>query len=89
MHYGTVLLTINMSEKLKVDGTSFSDAGSLVMSATSRARFVREIQNTEKAKQIWGHKNYYLPGVFFLSVQDWIKTKVVLWASVVKQYSMR
>ena len=55
---------------------------------TSRARFASEIWNTEKAKQIWGHKNYYLPGVFFLSVRVWMKTKVVFWALVVKKFSI-
>ena len=74
----TTMLKYKKKLDIKVDGTSFSDAGSLVMTATSRARFVREIQNTEKEKQIRGHKNYYLPSVFFLSVRDWIKTKVVL-----------
>ena len=32
-----------MVNEIKVDGTSFPDAGSLVTTVTSRARFVREI----------------------------------------------
>ena len=77
---------------LKVDGTSFSDAESLVTTAHLTREICPRDLKYRKSKTnmpLWGHKNYYLPGVFSLSVRDWIKTKVVLWASVVKQFSMR
>ena len=65
------------------------DVGSLVTTAHVTHEICPRDLNTEKAKQIWRHKIYYMQGGFFLSVRDWIKTKVVLWASVVKQLSMR
>ena len=50
--------------RLKVDGTSFPDAGSLVTTAHLTRGIVHEIKNTEKPKQIRRHKNYCPPGVF-------------------------
>ena len=43
----------------------------------------------KKQNKYGGTKIITYKVVFFLSVRDWIKTKVVLWASVVKQFSMR
>ena len=72
-----------------MDGTSFSDAGSLVTTAHLTREICPRDLKYRKNKTNMGDKTYYLPGVFFLSVRDWITTKVVLWASAVKQFSMR
>ena len=70
----------------KVDGTSFPDAGSLV----TTAHLTRERFKIQKNQNKYGGTKLLPTRCFFpLSVRDWIKTKVVLWASVVKQFSMR
>ena len=76
---------------LKVDGTSFSDAGSLVTTMHLTREICPQDLNYRKSKTNMGAQKLLLTRCFFffLSVRDWIKTKVVLWASVVKQFSMR
>ena len=62
------------------------DAGSLV----TTVHLMREFKLQKKQNKYGGTKIItYQVFFFFLSVRDWIKTKVVLWASVVKQFSMR
>ena len=74
-----------------MDGTSFKDGGSLVTTAhVTREICPRDLKYTEKKQNKYGGRKVITYKVaFFLSVRDWIKTKVVLWASVVKQLSMR
>ena len=48
-----------LGNNIKVDGTSFPDAGSLL----TTAHLTRE--KNQKPKQIWRHKHYCPPGVFF------------------------
>ena len=67
------------------DGTSFPDAGSLV----TTVHVTREICPRDLKYRKSDTKIITYEVVFSLSVRDWIKTKVVLWASVVKQFSMR
>ena len=43
----------------------------------------------KKQNKYGGTKIITYKVVFFLSVRDWSKTKVVLWASVVKQFGRR
>ena len=75
---------------IKVDGTSFSDAGSLVTTVHLTREICPRDLNYRKSKTNMGAQKLLLTRCFFfLSVRDWIKTKVVLWASVVKQFSMR
>ena len=80
-HRNTIII---FHQILKVDGTSFSDAGSLVTTAHLTCEICPRDLKYRKSKT---NITYQL--FFFLSVPDWIKTKVVLWASVVKQFSMR
>ena len=75
---------------LKVDGTSFSDAGSLVTTAhLTREICPRDLKYRKSKANTGGQKLLLTRSFFSLSVRDWIETKVVLWASVVKQFSMR
>ena len=76
---------------VKVDGISFSDAGSLVTTAhlTREISVSARFKIQKKQNKYGGAKIITYLVFFFLSVRDWIKTKVVLWASVVKQFSMR
>ena len=76
--------------KLKVDGTSFPDAGSLVTTAHLTREICPRYLKYRKTKTNMAAQKLLPTRCFFsLSVRDWIKTKVVLWASVVKQFSMR
>ena len=74
----------------KVDGTSFLDAGSLVTTAhVTRDICPRDLKYVQKKQNKYGGTKIITYEVaFFLSLRDWIKTKVVLRASVVKQFSM-
>ena len=62
-------------------------------SGEDRARHARDLSarfKIQKKQNKYGStKIITYQVVFFLSVRDWIKTKVVLWASVVKQFSIR
>ena len=62
-------------------------------SGDDHARHARDLSARFKIKKkrnkYGGTKIITYQVVFFLPVRDWIKTKVVLWASVVKQFSMR
>ena len=62
-------------------------------SGDDRARHARDLSARfkiqKKQKKYGGTKIITYKVVSFLSVRDWIKTKVVLWASVVKQFRMR
>ena len=51
--------------KLKVDGTSFSDAESLVTTAHLTREICPRDLKYRKSKTNMGAQNYYLPGVFF------------------------
>ena len=64
--------------QFKVDGTSFPDARSLVTTAHLTREICPRDLKYRKGKQIWQWKNYYIQGGFFLSVLDWIKTRVVV-----------
>ena len=75
---------------IKVDGTSFSDAGSLVTTShLTREICPRDFKYRKSKANMEAQKLLLARCFFFQSVRDWIKTKVVLWASVVKQFSMR
>ena len=75
---------------IKVDGTSFPDAGSLVTTAhLTREICPRDLEYRKTKTNKAAQKLLPTRCFFSLSVRDWIKTKVVLWASVVKQFSMR
>ena len=71
--------------KFLMAGTSFSDRESLMTTAHVTCEICLRYLKYRKSKT----NNYYIQGDFFLSVRDWIKTKVFLWASVVKRFSLR
>ena len=66
-HFHTSLLgnEEDAKELLKVDGTSFSDVGSLVTTAHVTREICPRDLKYRKSKTNMGHKNYYLPSVFF------------------------
>ena len=64
-------------KKIKVDGASFSDAGSLVTTAHVTREICPRDLKYRKSKANMAAQKLLLTRCFFLSVRDWIKTKVV------------
>ena len=65
---------------LKVDGTSFPNAGILVTTAHVTREICPRDLKYKKSKTNMAALKLLHTRCFFLSVRDWIKTKVILWA---------
>ena len=61
----TTMLKYKKKLDIKVDGTSFSDAGSLVTTAHLTREICPRDLKYRKSKPIWGHKKLLLTRCFF------------------------